>query len=96
MDGYNYLRLVRWMKNPNREPAQTAFTAGALRDAARAFEDALPDVIAPARAQTLEDAAQIADSEPLVWDTNAPKPQQRIAAKIRALSGATRQERGGE
>lgn len=41
LDTYDYVRLVEWMKDPP-EPANTAFTAGALRDAARAFEDAIP------------------------------------------------------
>ena len=35
----DYQRLVEWMKDPNRKPATTAFTAGMARDAARAFED---------------------------------------------------------
>lgn len=34
---------------------------------------------------TLERAAQIAESEPKVWDIDAPSPQQRIALKIRAI-----------
>lgn len=34
-----YKRLVEWMKNSVRKPAINAFTAGACRDAARAFED---------------------------------------------------------
>lgn len=34
-----YERLVEWMNNPNRKPANTAFTASACRDAARAFEE---------------------------------------------------------
>jgi hypothetical protein len=33
-----YINLLGWLNNPNREPAQTHFTAGACRDAARAFE----------------------------------------------------------
>ena len=38
MTAYEFGRLVEWMKNPKREPAGTAFTAGACRDAARAFK----------------------------------------------------------
>ena len=34
-----YTRLVEWVKNPTREPANTAFTASACRDAARAIEE---------------------------------------------------------
>lgn len=39
LSAFDYERLVEWMADPNRRPAQTAFTAGAARDAARAFED---------------------------------------------------------
>ena len=35
----DYQRLVEWIKNPDRKPAEAAFTAGYLRDAARAFEE---------------------------------------------------------
>lgn len=36
-----YLRLKEWVKDQNRGPAGTVFTAGILRDAACAFEGAL-------------------------------------------------------
>ena len=36
----DYKRLVKWMKESKRKPAIIAFTAGACRDAARAFEEA--------------------------------------------------------
>lgn len=35
-----WLRLVEWFADSRRKPADTAFTAGACRDAARAFEEA--------------------------------------------------------
>lgn len=35
----DYQRLVEWMDDRNRQPAIIAFTAGAARDAARAFEE---------------------------------------------------------
>lgn len=38
---FEYERLVRWMKDPERKEASAAFTAGAARDAARAFEEYL-------------------------------------------------------
>jgi len=37
-------RLVEWMKNPDRKPANIAFTAGETRQAARAFECYLEDI----------------------------------------------------
>ena len=36
-----YRRLIAWMQNQQRQPAIIAFTAGACRDAARAFEEYL-------------------------------------------------------
>lgn len=46
-----------------------------------------PMILAWFADEILERAAQIAESEPRVWDVNAPDPQQRIAAKIRSLKG---------
>lgn len=40
MTAFEFRRLVDWMKDPKRKPANLAFTAGACRDAARAFEQA--------------------------------------------------------
>ena len=37
--------------------------------------------------EILERAATVAESEPKVWDLDAPSPQQHIAAKIRAMKG---------
>ena len=37
-DTTDITRLYEWLTNPNREPAQTAFTAGILRDVAREVE----------------------------------------------------------
>lgn len=36
-----WLRLVAWMRDANRRPAAVSFTAGHLRDAATAFEQAM-------------------------------------------------------
>jgi hypothetical protein len=36
------------------------------------------------RADERETCAKLAEAEPRVWDTNAPDPQRRIAAAIRA------------
>lgn len=38
---YDWDKLVAWMRDPVRKPANTAFTAGAARDAATAFESAM-------------------------------------------------------
>ena len=38
LTAFEYTRLISWMKDLNREPAITAFTSGACRDAGRAFE----------------------------------------------------------
>ena len=38
---FEYQRLVSWMKDPCRKPAILAFTAGTLRQCARAFEEYL-------------------------------------------------------
>lgn len=38
LSSFDFERLMEWMKNPDRKPAAGAFTAGAARDAARAFE----------------------------------------------------------
>ena len=43
---FDYERLVAWMRDPQRMPASTAFTAGATRDAASAFEEAAGGQIA--------------------------------------------------
>lgn len=40
---------------------------------------------AEARRDALEEAAKVAESEPRVWDADAPDPQHRIAAAIRKL-----------
>jgi hypothetical protein len=40
MAPFDYERLLSWMKDSNRKPANIAFTAGYLRDAATAFEAA--------------------------------------------------------
>jgi len=45
LSAFEYKQLVEWMKNPNRKPAYTAFTVGACRDAARAFEEFIRDAI---------------------------------------------------
>lgn len=39
MSSFDYIRLVAWMKDVQRKAANEAFTAGAARDAAYAFED---------------------------------------------------------
>ena len=41
MTWFDYSRLVMWMKDPARKPAIHAFTAGTLRQCARAFEEYL-------------------------------------------------------
>ena len=38
MTGEEFLKLVLWMRDPNRKPANEAFSEGADRDAAYAFE----------------------------------------------------------
>jgi hypothetical protein len=43
------------------------------------------------QAKTLEEAAQVAQAEPRVWDQSAPDPQTRIAGKLRALAAKTRE-----
>lgn len=40
MSVHDHERLVAWMRDPNRKPADVAFTAGAARSAATAFEEA--------------------------------------------------------
>jgi hypothetical protein len=56
MDAFDYTRLSAWAKNLSREPANTAFTEGELRDAARVFEDVLPELLANVRAAAYEQA----------------------------------------
>lgn len=43
-----------------------------------------------------ERAAVIAESEPVVWNADALKPQERIAAKIRTLAAAEAGKEGKE
>lgn len=40
LSAYDFDRLVSWFRDPHRQPAHLAFTAGAARDAATAFETA--------------------------------------------------------
>lgn len=47
--------------------------------------EAHADGIKEGWALAIEAAAKVAESEPRVWETDAPDPQHRIAAKIRAL-----------
>lgn len=60
----------------NRNPYRSSSTIG-------------PKPTTPERSMVLEEAARIAESEPRVWDPDAPDPQTRIAAKIRALSASS-------
>ena len=53
-----------------------------FRAIARAIE-------AEARRDALEEAAKVAESEPRVWDADAPDPRHRIAATIRKLKEDT-------
>jgi hypothetical protein len=47
-------------------------------------DDGIAKFEALVRADEREECAKVAESEPRVWDADAPDPQQRIAAKIRA------------
>lgn len=38
LTAFEFERLILWMKDPKRKSAETAFTSGACRDAARCFE----------------------------------------------------------
>lgn len=38
MDSYDFVNFVTWLQDPNRKPANVAFTAGVVRDAATAVE----------------------------------------------------------
>lgn len=41
LSAYDYRKLVEWFIDDNRNPATTAFTAGAAKDAATAYEQVL-------------------------------------------------------